>query len=421
MHKIINNFRTIDKPILYLIGAVFFSQLIEAGLFILLNYYLKNLQYSDTAIAELTAFRYMAIMVLALPLGIFIKGRKLKPFFFFSAIATPLLTLVALYALENHQTNLAEVAMLFWGFTRICLGVTTLPFIVNNTPEDKHSEAITLYFMTSSLTIFLMGLLYAGLHALNPQWFDEGRVLQLVCFLGLLSVYFVHKIQLEEKTGQRADWRALSASFDWGIIAKVSMPTFLIAIGAGLTIPFVNLFFQQVHHIASAEFSLIGSFSFVLVSVMLIFIPSIQRRFGFRVAITLFQSLAVLALFVMATTEYYAHLPFAAEIAIAAYLLRQPLMNVAGPSTSELSLHFVGERNREMISAINAAIWSGSWFVSSLVFGYLRSKAVPYAHIFFMTVLLYILAILWYVYLIKLHKKLNLDKPEDEGLQYEVN
>ena len=408
LRSAIRNFRQLKAPILNLIMAVFFVQLVESALFILFNYYLKDLSYSDAAIAELTAYRFMGIMCLALPLGLWIKGRPLRPFFIFGALGLPLCTLAALASLRLGWTSLAALSMLLWGIARICLSVTVLPYIILNSPKEQHSEGITLYFMCFSLTVFLMGLSYFLLHTFWPLIVNEERMLWAVSLLGFIGLYFIGRMDKTEQLSEAVPLRQILQAYDWGLIAKVSMPTLLIAIGAGLTIPFINLFFQQVHGIESGSFSLIGALSFVFVALMLIFVPGLQRRYGYGMAITLFQTLAVLALFVMACTEYYAHWPLAAEVAVLAYLLRQPLMNVAGPSTSELSLRLVGERNQEIISALNAAIWSGSWFLSSIVFGYLRALDVSYMYIFFMTVGLYSLAIIWYVYLIRLEKRLSL-------------
>ena len=140
---------------------------------------------------------------------------------------------------------------------------------------------------------------------------------------------------------------------------------------------------------------------------MLLFIPFVQRHYGYRTSIVTFQGLAILALFVMASTEWFRNYSFALPIAITAYLLRQPLMNVAGPSTSELSLNYVGERNQEILSALQAAVWSGSWFISSLLFGWMRNLDISYVNIFMITVILYIIATVWYIKLISAFETLN--------------
>jgi hypothetical protein len=81
-------------------------------------------------------------------------------------------------------------------------------------------------------------------------------------------------------------------------------------------------------------------------------------------------------------------------------MLRQPLMNMAGPMTSELVMKYTGKRNQEMVSALTAAIWSGSWFISSLIFKLLRSSSWSYVYIFLITAFLYGIGVVWYYYLI---------------------
>jgi len=102
----------------------------------------------------------------------------------------------------------------------------------------------------------------------------------------------------------------------------------------------------------------------------------------------------------LATTQYYSMFAFAIYIAIGCYLLRQPLMNMAGPMTSELIMNYVGYRNQEIISALSSAIWSGSWFFSSIIFKVLRDAGFAYANVFLITATLYAIGVVWYYFLI---------------------
>jgi hypothetical protein len=88
-------------------------------------------------------------------------------------------------------------------------------------------------------------------------------------------------------------------------------------------------------------------------------------------------------------------------VAIVAFIVRQPLMNIAAPMTSELTMKYVGEKNREIISALTAAIWSGSWFASAQIFAILREGNLSYSNIIFITVLFYIIGVAWYYWLIR--------------------
>ncbi len=115
-----------------------------------------------------------------------------------------------------------------------------------------------------------------------------------------------------------------------------------------------------------------------------------------RAAITNIQILAILALVLMATTEYFKMYQFAVIVAVGAYFIRSPLMNMVGPLTSELSMHYVGEKNREIVSALISAISSGGYFVSAIIFKKLRDDGMNYASIFFITAAFYFAAVFFY-------------------------
>jgi hypothetical protein len=75
-------------------------------------------------------------------------------------------------------------------------------------------------------------------------------------------------------------------------------------------------------------------------------------------------------------------------------------MNMAGPMTSELVMNYVGRRNQEIVSALTAAIWSGSWFISSRIFAALREAGIDYVYVFLITAFLYGVGVVWYYALI---------------------
>ena len=76
-------------------------------------------------------------------------------------------------------------------------------------------------------------------------------------------------------------------------------------------------------------------------------------------------------------------------------------MNMAKILTSELTMIYVGKNNQEMLSAIVAAIWSGSWFFSSQIFKILVDSDYNYSEIFYITSVLYLVGIFYIIYLLK--------------------
>ena len=154
----------------------------------------------------------------------------------------------------------------------------------------------------------------------------------------------------------------------------------------------------------SNQFAILSAFATVVVFGMVLFVPVIKNKLGYKLAIPLTQSVAILALIILAFTELIPY-EFALYIAMLAYVIRQPLMNMAGPMTSDIVMKYVGERNREMMSALTSAVWSGSWFISSIIFQILRQTGMQYVYVFLITAALYMVGVFTYYLLILDYEK----------------
>lgn len=409
MIKLFRSYRNLESHIFNAIVAQAFIQLINASFMIALLIYMDKCGYEDHEATEFFKYRFLGVLALAYPMGRFIRGRKIIPFFYIACLGVPAAAFIIIYAIELHWNNLLYAAQISWGVCFMFLQVNMLPYIMRNARKDTHTEAISLSYSTWSFTTIIAGVLIFSLQAINPNLFDEKLLLQLFSGLSLLSIVFILRIRKPEELNKPQS--GIKSRYDWGTIAKALIPTLIIAIGAGLTIPFISLFFYNVHGLDTDAVSLVSAGATVIVFFMVMLVPAIKRKLGYKKAIPLTQSLAVLMLIGLASTQWYAGLTFAAALAVLFYTLRQPLMNVAGPMTSELTMNYVGKKNQEMVSALTASIWSGSWFISSIVFQVLRSYKVDYVNIFLITAGLYAVGIITYYLLI-----LDYEKRRDAGL-----
>ena len=235
------------------------------------------------------------------------------------------------------------------------------------------------------------------------QEINEGVILLFISCLGFFGIYHLLKIKVDivVPLEKGLNWK----SFDWTLLLKAIIPTLIIAVGAGLTIPFINLFFYHNFKVDSSEFAVIGGVASVLVAVLALLVPNVKNKLGFRKGITYTQTTAVIALIALATTEFFTSYWWALPVAILCFWIRTPLMNMAAPMTSELTMNYVGKKNQEMLSAITAAIWSGSWFFSSQIFRYLIAEGLPYAYIFYITACMYSFGVFMYYLLIRDYEK----------------
>jgi MFS family permease len=394
-----------------MISAAFLIHMINAGFILILNIYLRKKGYADESIAQFNSFRFLGVLFFAFPLGIFIKGKALKPFFLASSLLVPLFSLFLLLSIQGGNETRITLGFILWGISFMILNVCGLPYIMRSAPEEVVSEAISLNFSTWSLATIVSGSLINILSRVKEIVIggvliplDEYHIMLVIISISSLSFILVLFIKEAKPRSVSSSFfnnlRALGSEYDWKLIGRVLVPNMLIAIGAGLTIPFVNLFFNTVFEVDSDTFSLIGAGTAGIVFMTTLIVPIIRRKFGFRVAILIPQWLAILFLVILATTQLAQAYSWAFYVAIAAFMLRQPFMNMAGPMTSELGMKYVGPRNQELISAISSSIWSASWFISAKIFQVLRQMDLEYYQIFLITAVLYAVGVSFYHLLI---------------------
>lgn len=418
--NLLHRYTKLPRSIVLLIGANFLVNLVNAAFILILNIYMRKLGYADGQIAAYNSYRFLGVLALGFPLGFFIRGKKLKPFFLTGTTIIPIASYLVLYAIPARIPFLITLGALFWGLGLMFLHVCNLPFIMRAAPDDVISEAISLNFSMWALATIISGAFIAVVSRMESfnfwlwsfQW-DEFHILRTIVLFSVPAVFLILRIREAPPRSASNHFlqniRSIRQAYDWLLIFKALTPTLLIAIGAGLTIPFINLFFNSVFNLDSDDFSLIGSASAALVFFSTLLIPGIKRRFGYRTAILATQWTSIGFLVLMALTELYASLPGALMIAIICFMLRQPLMNMAGPMTSELTMKYVGEKNQELISAITSTAWSASWFISARIFQYLRGLDLHYFQIFIITASLYALGVVLYGMIIREYQQRESD------------
>ena len=407
--KIFLSYYNLPKNILLVILLEFTLSLIHVAFILILNIFLRKQGFSDPSIASLNSLRFIGALVFAIPLGIYIKGKKLKPFFVFASLIVPLTSILIIESVFYNLLSFIQLGFLLWGIGVMLMRVCSLPFIIRITTSENSTEALSLSASTWAMATMLSGIIISGLDWLSildigPYIliFNERVILWIITIIGSSAIYFALKI--EEVTPLNKAKReifSIRKSYDWDMIFKAISPLVLISIGAGLTIPFVNLFFNSVFGLSSSQYSLLGSFTALLVFIFSLLVPSLRKKYGYWMTIVVVQSLAIFCLVLMAIMELYAEFSFAFTVAIVAYILRQPLMHMAHPASNELMMNYVGKKNQELISAISSSLWSASWFFSAKLFEWLRLLNYHYYEIFLITAFLYVIGVIMFAYLIR--------------------
>ena len=408
--NILRSYTDLPRNIHLLFLLEFSLSLIHVAFILILNIYLRKQGFSDPEIASFNSLRFVGALAFALPLGIYIRGKKLKPFFMVASLMVPLTSAMIIEAIHCSIVPLIQLSFLLWGVGMMLMRVCSLPFIIRNTSTDNSTEALSLSAATWSLSTIFSGLLISGLDWISNLkildhiiTFNEYGILWIITLIGMCSYIFSKKINEEsyKNDEKKNDIFSLHRTYDWKIIFKAISPLILISIGAGLTIPFVNLFFNSIFGFTSSTFSLMSSFTAMLVFIFSLLVPTLRKKYGYWMTIVLVQSLAIICLVIMSSTEIYATHTSAVVIAVSAYIFRQPLMHMAHPASNELMMNYVGKNNQELISALSSSLWSASWFISAKIFEWLRLLEFRYFEIFLITAFLYAIGVILYSFLIR--------------------
>lgn len=410
LRNLIRSYWNLPRMIHMLIMLEFTLSLIHVAFILVLNIFLRKQGFSDPEIASFNSLRFIGALAFALPLGIYIRGKKLKPFFILAALIVPLTSALIIESVYREIAPLIKLSFLLWGIGMMLMRVCSLPFIIRNTSSDNSTEALSLSASTWSLATIFSGIIISSLDWVNNfslgKWilyFNERSILWIITFFGVSSIFFALSITEKEHDSSDKDANIISLykNYDWKIIIKALSPLIMISIGAGLTIPYVNLFFNSVFNLSSSEFSVLGSITAFLVFTFSLLVPSIRKKYGYWLTIVVVQALSICCLVVMALMELYVTYSFALIVALIAYIFRQPLMHMAHPASNELLMNYVGKRNQELISALSSSLWSASWFISAKVFEWLRLLDFQYYEIFLITAGLYVVGNILFALLIR--------------------
>ena len=115
MRSIVERYLEISNEVKLLILSELFLHIINAAFFLILLIFMDKMGYPDHEAAGFISYRFLGVIAFALPLGLYIKGRKLRPLILASGIAVPVFSILIVYAIQFHYNTLLHISLFFWG------------------------------------------------------------------------------------------------------------------------------------------------------------------------------------------------------------------------------------------------------------------------------------------------------------------
>ncbi|MEW6050918.1 MAG: MFS transporter [Candidatus Zixiibacteriota bacterium] len=359
---------------------------------LLLNLYLRELGFTDTRIGLVNSFRAVGMAFSAIPVAMALARIRLKPM---------LLAAVGLFALCSYfvvSTSIFPVVLAFSALAGTAFTVTRVaaaPFYMRHSTPRERTHLFSFSFGVMLLAA-MVGSLTAGKAAeLIAEWSGSlllgyRYTLYATIAISLLSIIPFslireHSVSNDENrlSFSREQWRRRR-----GFLFRIGFANFLIGLGAGLIIPFLNLYFRDRFDL---EPDTIGLFYFCVTCAMFagtVAAPMLTRRFGLVRAIVLTQLASIPFMLVLSYTYY---LP----VAFGAFVIRGGLMNIGVPLGTNFGMEMCERREQGLVNALLMVSWTSAWMISAAIGGRLIDL-YGYSLTFNITIALYIVSSVFY-------------------------
>lgn len=360
------NWRFSNQIWLYLTSAFTFG-LSQAFMMLFLNFYLKALGLGTQWQGILNALPAITLALLSLPAVALARrisnAHTLKIGAALGLLGTLLITLAP-------GAALIVVGALIQGAGAALTVVSSTPFMANNSDEKNR---VTLFSVQSAMFTaagFVGNIvggripeLYAAANNVPVHGLEALRTALLVAtglqVLGLIPVLF-----LRPSGKTRPEGRSFAVK-DKRTMARLVLPNILVGLGAGATIPFLNVFVEGKFNIDYASLGSLFAWTSLATAATALLQPLLVKKMGQIQAVLVVQA---------ASLPFLAMLGFAPHLwmVTAAMFTRGALMNAAGPVYSAYAMSSLPEEDRQMYSAVNTIAWDLGWAASSIGSGVVR-------------------------------------------------
>ena len=374
---------------------------------VLFNLYLTAGGFRETFVGHVISFNAMGVALVALPAGVLADrwGRRR------CIVLGTVLEGAALAARASMLSpGVITVASFLVGAGQALCAIAAAPFITEHSSARERTHLFSAFFSvellagvagsmlggwTPRLLLHLpagagMGLLVAyRITLLIGAAIALVAVLPMAWLAGVREAVITHT---RETTGKAA--RALT---------PLAVNAFLIGAGAGLVIPFMNLYFATRFQCSSAQIGVFFAIAAVTTAIAAALGPAFARRFGKLRTATAMELLSLPFLITLGAERSLA-------IAVGAFWMRATLMQAGIPLINAFVMESLPPSLRARASSLNNTVWNGGWAVSATLSGIIIQR-FGYAVPFYITATLYAVAALYFYFSFRHQPEVHAESP----------
>lgn len=362
---------------------------------LIFNFFVLSLGYDEALLGTMITVHNLTALLAALPMGYLADrlGRKL------SLVSSTILVALSVVIMVMFPSAWILVALnIIFGLGMSISSVTMGPFLMENSSETER----TYLFSFGSGLQMAAGFVGNWIGGYLPGWMGMtfnvdavsatayGNALLATAFftvLGVVPLIILRNSNI--KLSDRSSLAPMSYLKDhFSQISKLVLPMLITSIGAGLIMPFMNIFFRNVHNQPDPVIGTVFAWGSLAMGAGLIIAPVLADRFGKIQVVVMTQALSIPFLFILGFSPWFA-------LSAMAYFIRLALMNLGGPVYQTFVMEQVEPHARATIASLISMASSFGWAFSPSISGWIQVN-YGFRPAFIGTMILYAISIYLY-------------------------
>jgi MFS family permease len=364
-----------SRPARALLLTTFLSWTAHGMVQVIYNLYLRQAGYQEAFVGRVVSMMGLGMALAALPAGALAHRWGRRRVMVLGAALDGVAGVVRALTLDPAWI---VGSTLMYGVASSMIVIPTAPYLTEHSAGRERTHLFSFYFAATLMAGVAGNLLGGQFPWLLERWavspaqayrvtlvlagvLAGAAALPLLGLRGLSEVAHAPRLSHEERAARRH-------------LLPIGLNAFLIGAGAGLVIPFFNLYFANRFACSSAQIGWFFSVAQMTTALAALLGPAVSRRFGkLRTAV----AAELLSLPFLVTLGAEKHL----GVAVVAFWLRATLMQASSPLQNAFVMEALPAALRARASSITNTVWNVGWAASASASGWMMQHLgydVPY-------------------------------------------
>ena len=378
----------------YLLNVIL-TGAVMGGFRLIFNFYVLSLGFDEALLGNLITTSSFVALIAALPMGYLadIIGRK------GSLVLSGALLSLSILTMALWQTEASFYSMnVLSGIAQSLAGVTMSPFLMENSNEKERTYLFSfgqgLQMTMASVGNWIggylptwMGNAKSVVATSSTAYGDSVLIIGIGAALAIIPLIFLTSPKLTHSQ------RAIFAPFQYAaknpmLLTKLILPMLLTSLGAGLVMPFMNVFFREFHHQPDPVIGTLFAWGSLAMGIGLLIAPPLAERTGKIQLVVITQALSIPFLILLGFSPIF-------WVGAATYYIRLALMNMSSPVYQTFIMEHVEPSARATVASLTSMAWNFGWAFSPTISGWLQVR-YGFGPSFMGTIILYTLSVIMY-------------------------